>query len=112
MAFTPKKLVQGTMLTTSAATLYTCPANTRAGITRFSATETSGAARTITVHIVASGGTASATNKVTNVRTLDANESADINEAKHILEAGDTIQALADAGSAVNVQVSGNLTTT
>lgn len=111
MAFTPKKLVQGTLLTTSAVTLYTCPANTRVSITKVSVCETSGAARTVTIHIVASGDTAAAKNKVTNVKTLDANESTDLNEAKHILEAGDTIQALADANTAVAIQVSGALTT-
>lgn len=108
MATTPKRLVSGSQLTTSAATYYTTPTATRTRIAAFTATNTTGGAVTCTVHLVPSGGSADNTNKVADVVSLAANETKSITGAVgHVLEAAGTIQALASANTSINIVVSG-----
>jgi len=108
MATTPKRLVSGSQLTTSAATYYTTPAATRARIAAFTATNTTAGAVTMTVHLVPSGGSADNTNKVADAISLAANETKAITGAiGHVLEASGTIQALASANTSINIVVSG-----
>lgn len=108
MATTPKRLVDGSQLTTSAATYYTCPTLTRARIATFAATNTSGGAVTISVHLVPSAGSATDSNIVADEISLAAKETKSISGAiGQVLEAGGTIQALASANTAINIVVSG-----
>jgi hypothetical protein len=108
MATTPKRLVSGSQLTTSAATYYTAATSTKTRISAFTATNTSAGAVTMTVHLVASGGSASASNKVADVVSLAANETkAIVGAIGHVIEAGGTIQALASANTSITIVVSG-----
>lgn len=108
MATTPKRLVSGSQLTTSAATYYTAPASTKTRISAFTATNTTAGAVTVTVYLVPSGGSADNTNKVADVVSLAANETKAITGAiGHVLEAAGTIQALASANTSINIVVSG-----
>lgn len=108
MATLPKRLVSGSQLTTSAATYYTAPGNTRTRVATFTATNTSAGAETISVHLVPSGGSADDTNIVADEISLAAKETKSISGAiGHVLESGGTLQALASAGTAINIVASG-----
>lgn len=108
MQRTPKRLVEGNLLTVGAATYYTAPANTKADISAMTATNTTGTARTITIYLVPSGGAAGAASTLVSVMVIPANKTMVINAAiGQKLEPGDFIQALADAGSAVTLIASG-----
>jgi predicted phage tail protein len=105
---TAKRLVPGSQLTTSAATYYTAPAATTARITAFTITNTSAGAVTASVHLVPSAGTADDTNIIADVLPLSANQTQTLTAAiGHVIETGGTIQALASAGTSVNIVVSG-----
>lgn len=103
-----KRLVNGSQLTTSAATYYTAPANTTAKIEACVLTNTSGAGRTVTMHLVPSGGSASASNRILSAFSIAAGVSYSVDEAiGQVLETGGTLQALSDGATAVSLVVSG-----
>ena len=56
MTATPKKLIQGSQLTASAATYYTAPTNTRTLIKKVTFTNNDTVARTVTLYLVPLGG--------------------------------------------------------
>lgn len=104
----PKRLVDGSTLTTSAVTYYTAPANTRTIIKRITFTNTLGSASTVTLYIVPSGGSAGVTNIIAeNVAIADETTWSCTDAEGQVLEAGGTIQALAGDASAVNIIASG-----
>lgn len=108
MATKGKRLVGGSQLTTSAATCYTAPPNTKARIDAMVATNTSAVAVTVTVHLVSQGGSAADSNVILKAKNLAAGESYTVREALgQWLEAGDMIQALASAATAVTLVASG-----
>lgn len=110
MATTPKRFVSGSQLTTGTATYYTAPSNTKARITQCVITNTSAGAETAKVHLVPSGGSADDTNVVfdDSVTSVAAGETKTITGAiGQVLEAGGTIQAIASAGTALTLVVSG-----
>ena len=94
MANTPKRLVDGSVLTAVAATYFTAGANTRSIIRRMTLMNTTAGVVACAVYLVPSGGTAGASNEVA-APVLAAGESRTITEAEgQVLEAGGTIQAL------------------
>lgn len=104
----PKQLSAGAQLTTSAATYYTVPANTITTISACSLTNSTATARTATVYLVPSGGTADATNIILSARTIAAGETYNVAAAiGQTIPAGATIQALAEAGTAITIVASG-----
>jgi hypothetical protein len=108
MARTGKRLVAGSQLTTSAATYYTVPALTTTILRKLSFCNTSGGAVTVTVHLITSGGTASASNTISSAKSLAANETWSSPDVEgHVMEAGGFIQALASAGTSVTLIASG-----
>lgn len=108
MARTAKVLAAGSQLTTSAATYYTAPSSTTTIIQSVVLTNTNGSTRTATVHLVASGGSASASNMVLSARSLVAGETYIVPGcAGMVLAAGGTIQALASANTAISLMASG-----
>lgn len=105
---TAKKLFNPALLTASAATYYTSPANTRTLVKKLTFTNTDTVARTVTVYVIPSGGSASATNTLISARALAAGETYECFEAEgHVLSTGDFIQALASTTSVVSIQGSG-----
>lgn len=105
---TPKRLIEGAQLTLAAATYYTAPANGKALLKKLTLTNTSAAAVTVTLHLVAAGGAAGVQNMLLKARSIAAGATYDCTEAvNHILEAGGTIQALASAATAVTIMASG-----
>ena len=104
----PKRLVDGSQLTASAATYYTAPANTLATISACTLTNTTAGAITATVYLVASGGTAGVTNCILSARNLAAGESFNVGSAiGQTLAAGGTLQALASSGTSITLVASG-----
>ena len=88
-------------------TIYTVPDNTTAIIEAITATNTDASARTIDLHLVASGDSADSTNKIIDAKSISMNTDEALDTVTgHNLQAGGTIQALADAASLVNLRVS------
>ena len=86
---TPKTLVQGVLLAASAPAtpgLYAVPALKSATIRHMRMVNTDVSARTVTIHLVASGGTAEAKNKVLGPVSLDPDEAL-IDDSIIVLEA-------------------------
>ncbi len=108
-----KKLAQGADLGVAVGAIYTTPANTRTLIKKLTFTNHGAAAVTVTVHLVPSGGAANNQNMIWNAVTVPApgvaaNPTRECFEAEnHVLEPGDTLQALASAATVVNAQASG-----
>lgn len=111
MAVTPKKLVPGIQIPNAAAAtpgLYVCPANTKTLIKKVTFTNNDASARLVTVHLVASGGSASASNIVTKAISIAAGATYEAFEAEgHIMHPGDFITAFSDAASQVTAHISG-----
>jgi len=108
MAITPKRLVAGSQLTTSAATYYTAPTNTRTRIDTCALTNTTAGAVTATMHLVASGGTATASNTILSARSIAAGATYVVPGAiGQWLESGGTLQALAASGTSIALVASG-----
>lgn len=107
MAVTPKRLVAGSQLTNAAATYYTATATTTR-IDAMALTNTTGGAVTATVHLVPSGGTATASNCVMSAKSLAAGETVIVAGAiGQWLAASGFIQALASAGASITLVASG-----
>lgn len=108
MQRTPKRFIDGSQLTAVAATYYTTPVNTISTISAMSVTNTTGTARTVTVHLVPNADAASASNSVCSARTVSPGETFNVFGAiGQTLPAGGTIQALADAATALTIVASG-----
>lgn len=104
----PKQLSAGAQLTTSVATYYTVPANTITTISACTLTNSTGTARTVTMYLVPNGGSAGVTNIILSARTIAAGESYNVSAAiGQTIPAGATIQALADANTALTLVASG-----
>jgi hypothetical protein len=98
-----------TVLTTSAATLYTVPATPVTTILKNAVlyfSNTTGAAQTITVYYVPSGGTAGVGNAITVTLTINPAAAPTALPVSDLL-AGSTIQALASANTSITVFAKG-----
>lgn len=108
MAFSFIKLFPATVLTTSAVSIYTCPASPVTSVVkngRIRFTNTSAAAVAVTAYIVPSAGTASASNCFLNAYAIGANSYFDIDLPT--MAAGDMLQALASAATSVTIHEDG-----
>ena len=104
----PKRLVDGSQLTATAATYYTTPANTLTTISACTLTNTTAGAVTATLHLVPNGGTATALNCILSARTLAAGESFNVGSAiGQTLPAGGTLQGLAGSAASIALVASG-----
>lgn len=104
---TPRTLIQGTQLPAAVAILYTAPDSTRAKIIIMTVTNTTGTARTVTVHLVAPGDVASADNKIISAKTVAPGQDLILASCAQVLESGGTIQAFASAAAALSLMASG-----
>jgi len=106
---TPKPLVQGLLLPNAVAVQYTTPPATSATIRSITFCNTSGVDRVVTLHLVASGGAASAANMVLNAVLVKAGETMfPVGQDLWNLLTGDTIRAFADVAAAVSMCVDGS----
>jgi len=104
MSVTPRTITAA-QLTATAATYYTAPANTKSIIKKLTFTNTTAGALTVTVYLVPSGGTASATNTLVSAQAIGAGECWECYQAAgQVLQAAGFIQALASAATSISIQ--------
>lgn len=106
MAITPKEMTAGTLLTATAATLYTVPANTSARVNEMLLCNTDTSARTFTFYMIASGDSAAAKNTIFSGVTIGPGETRTLG-LDQVLPAASFIQGLADVTSKIAVRISG-----
>lgn len=107
MAVTPKRLVAGSQLTTSAATYYTAT-NCKARIDACAVTNTSAGAITVTLYLVPPAGTAGASNCIASATSIAAGATyVPPGAIGQWLESGGTLQALASATTSLTLVASG-----
>jgi len=91
-------------ITTAGSTLYTSSGGS--AITAMFFMNNHSGAVTIQLHVVKSGGSIGATNKIIKDLSIAAADTYIIDTEKLLLDNGDTIQATADVDSVVNVTTS------
>ena len=107
MTVTVTVLVPAQTANNTQSTVYTATGVT-AIIDKFTATNYSGTAATISVTLVTSGGTAGNNDLIVKTKTLQASETYTFPElVGHVLRPGGFISTLAGAASAINIRVSG-----
>jgi hypothetical protein len=107
MAVSVKVLVPAKYAESSQTTQYTATGLT-AIIDKFTATNISGSAATISVNLVTVTGSAGNTNLITKTKTLAASEVYTFPElVGQVLGVGDFISTIAGTASAINIRVSG-----
>ena len=111
MTVTVKVLVPAKYAEASQTTQYTSTGVTTI-IDKFTATNISASAATISVNLVTVADTAGNTNLITKTKSLQAAEVYTFPElVGQVLGAGDFISTIAGTGSAINIRVSGRAVT-
>lgn len=103
--YTPKKLYTG-QPATSAATIYTAPASTTTIIKNILICNTTASSATVTLNLVASGGSAAANNRILSTYSVNANDTVAI-DLSGILATGDFISAVQGTSSAITLHITG-----
>ena len=107
MTVTVTVLVPAQTANNSQSTVYTATGVT-AIIDKFTATNYSANAATISVNLVTGGGTADNNDLIVKTKTLQASETYTFPElVGHVLRPGGFISTLAGTASAINIRVSG-----
>ena len=107
MTVTVTVLVPAQTANNTQSTVYTATGVT-AIIDKFTATNYSGTAATISVNLVTSGGTAGNNDLIVKTKTLQASETYTFPElVGHVLRPGGFISTIAGTASAINIRVSG-----
>jgi hypothetical protein len=107
LTVTVKVLVPAKYAENSQTSQYTATGVT-AIIDKFTATNISGSAATISVNLVTTAGSAGNTNLITKTKTLQPSEVYTFPElVGQVLGSGDFISTLAGTASAINIRVSG-----
>ena len=107
MTVTAKNLVPAKTVEATQTTQYTANGVTTI-IDKFTATNYSGTAATISVNLVTSGGTAGNNDLIVKTKTLQASETYTFPElVGHVLRPSGFISTLAGTASAINIRVSG-----
>jgi len=108
MAITAKALVSAKQAEASETTQYTTPAGARAIVDKFTGTNTSGTAATLTARIVPSAGAAGAANTIVSSKSLAAGECYTFPElVGQVLNPGDFISTIAGTAAAITIRASG-----
>lgn len=111
MTVTVTVLVPAQTINNTQTTMYTATGVT-AIIDKFTATNYSAAAATISVNLVTAGGTAGNNDLIVKTKTLQASETYTFPElVGHVLNPGGFISTIAGAASAINIRVSGRVVT-
>lgn len=101
-----KELTAVTGLTATAATLYTVPASTTTTVKTILLSNYTSTDRSVTLHLVPSGGSAAAGNKILGEVTVTANTTTTIDTAI-VMPTGAFLSGLASATTSINVHISG-----
>lgn len=107
MGVTVRVLIPAKQAENSQTTQYTAT-NVKAMIDKFTATNTSAANVTLSVNLVASGGSTSAANLIVDARTIAPDETYTFPElVGQVLEAGGFISTIASAATSLTIRASG-----
>jgi hypothetical protein len=113
VSVTAKALIEPLLAQNAETTQYTTPAAVRTIIDKFTGTNTTAGALTLTVKLVASGGAAGALNTIVSAKSLAAGECYTFPElVGHVLNPGDFISTLASAAAGIAIRASGREVTT
>lgn len=108
MSVIVRALINSKYASSSLTTEYTAPADTKAIIDKFTATNIDTESRTIDVHLVPSGDTAGDANKIVMESSIGSGEEKDISKLKsHVLEPGDFIAVNGEVASKIILRASG-----
>lgn len=108
MAVTNRRIIAAKYTENVQTTQYTTPAATTTVVDKFTITNVTGAAATISVHLVTTGGTADASNVILDERGIAPGETFDATMlAGHVIEPGGFISTLAGTASALVISASG-----
>lgn len=111
MTVTVTVLVPAQTINNTQTTMYTATGVT-AIIDKFTATNYSAAAATISVNLVTAGGTAGNNDLIVKTKTLQPSETYTFPElVGHVLNPGGFISTIAGTASAINIRVSGRVVT-
>ncbi len=102
MAMTQTKLHAPSQLGTSAATLYTVPGSTTTILKQIALCNTASTARTVSVYLVPSGGTAGVANAILYDVSVDAKSTTFVNLSA-VMATSDTLQGSASIASSVTI---------
>lgn len=107
MTATVTNIIPAKQAANAQTTQYTA-INCKAIIDKFTVTNTSGGAVTISVNLVVSGGSASAANRIISVKSVAAGECYTCPELiGHVLESGGFISTLASAATSLTIDATG-----
>jgi ATP-dependent protease ClpP protease subunit len=95
-----------TQLGTSVSTVYTVGSGITATVKQILAANVTASNATVSIHLVPSGGSATNANLIFAALTVAGNSTAVI-DLNQVMSTGDTLQALAGTGSAINLVISG-----
>jgi len=110
MAVTPAVLIAAKQAEDSQTTQYTAAAGTKVLIDKFTATNTTGSAATLSVNLVTSAGSAADSNLILDAKSIAAGETYTCPEiVGHVLAAGDFISTLAGTASAITIRAGGRV---
>lgn len=104
--YTPKKLIAGSALTNALATYYTAATAYGAILKELMLVNTDTVARTVTVHIIPTAGTAGVPSTILSGETLQPGEQR-VYSLSSVIPNGSFIQALASTGAVVALSASG-----
>ena len=108
MTVTAKALFEALQAQNAETTQYTTPTGTRTIIDKFTGTNTTATAATLTIKLIASGGAAGAANTIVSSKTLQPGEAYTFPEiVGHVLNPGDFISTLAGTAAAITIRASG-----
>ena len=111
MTVTVTVLVPAQTINNTQTTMYTATGVT-AILDKFTATNYSAAAATISVNLVTAGGTAGNNDLIVKTKTLQPSETYTFPElVGHVLNPGGFISTIAGTASAINIRVSGRVVT-
>lgn len=111
MSVTPTNIIPAKYAENSQTTQYTST-NAKTMIDAFDITNNSSAIATISVHLVASGGSATTENRIVPARSIGIGETYPCPEVVgHTLESGGFISTVASAASALTIMASGRTVT-
>lgn len=108
MTVTPKVLIAAKQAANTQTTQYTAPVATKAVIDKFTVTNTSANAASLSVNLVTTGGSPGVSNLILDTRVVAPDETYTCPElVGQVLEAGGYISTLASAASALTIRCSG-----
>lgn len=108
MSVAAKPLFEALQAAAANTTQYTAPNGIRTIIDKFTGTNTTGAAATLTIFLVASAGAAGAANTIVSAKTIQPGETYTFPEiVGHVLAQGDFIVTASGTGNAITVRASG-----